>query len=144
MLTAPQALPRREEIEAFVHESSTFLNEVIRPIESTRATHRGEHDARLQDLRREILAKHREKVQRARQSYEVLLSSVEEADVVLEALDARDPTACRLLEAEGSCLGKRPLILVLNKIELVPQDAVVRWIAFLRETFSKRSRRTNL
>jgi hypothetical protein len=31
-------------------------------------------------------------------------------------------------------LGKHPLILVLNKIDLVPQDAVVRWIAFLRET----------
>jgi ribosome biogenesis GTPase A len=52
----------------------------------------------------------------------------------VEVLDARHPMSCRLLEAEGSCAAKKPLLIVLNKIDLIPQDVAVRWIAFLCQT----------
>jgi hypothetical protein len=134
MLTAPKSLPQREKIEAFVHESSEFINKVLRPVQATCAVAAAPQDYRKKQLRREILAKHREKIARAQQSYQFLLDSIGEADLVLEVLDARDPTSCRLLEAEGSCLSKKPLLIVINKIDLIPQDVAVRWIAFFRQT----------
>eukprot|EP01105_Mastigella_eilhardi_P024586 TRINITY_DN6451_c0_g1_i1.p1 TRINITY_DN6451_c0_g1~~TRINITY_DN6451_c0_g1_i1.p1 ORF type:complete len:615 (-),score=222.91 TRINITY_DN6451_c0_g1_i1:34-1878(-) len=61
---------------------------------------------------------------------------VDAADVVLEVLDARDPLGCRCPEAEQlvSGSGKR-LVLVLNKVDLAPRAAVVRWVRFLRDEF---------
>ena len=63
---------------------------------------------------------------------------VDAADVILEVLDARDPltTRCRdveqLILAKGS--GKR-IILVLNKIDLVPREVVEAWLKYLRNEF---------
>mgnify|MGYP003777313165 CR=1 FL=1 len=54
---------------------------------------------------------------------------VEKADVILQVLDARDPLGCRVREVEemirngGAAAGKR-IVLVLNKIDLVPKDAL--------------------
>jgi nuclear GTP-binding protein len=61
---------------------------------------------------------------------------VSSADVVLFVLDARDPEACRdhQLEKEISGQGKR-VILVLNKIDLVPEQAVSAWISKLRQEY---------
>lgn len=48
---------------------------------------------------------------------------IEESDVILQVLDARDPLNCRSKELESQILchrdGKK-IILVLNKIDLVP------------------------
>ena len=54
----------------------------------------------------------------------------ENADVLLEVLDARDPMGCRCHSLESSLLKEHPgkrLILVLNKIDLVPIDVVMKW-----------------
>jgi nuclear GTP-binding protein len=67
----------------------------------------------------------------------------EVADVVLEVLDARDPLGCRAPKFERLILGKysesapRPkrIILVLNKIDLVPKEAVDAWMKYLRREF---------
>mmetsp|Transcript_58465 Transcript_58465/g.148199 ORF Transcript_58465/g.148199 Transcript_58465/m.148199 type:complete len:474 (-) Transcript_58465:68-1489(-) len=58
------------------------------------------------------------------------------ADVIIEVLDARDPMACRNvdLEKEVSGAGKR-LVLVLNKIDLVPKHAVEAWTKHLKRSF---------
>eukprot|EP00803_Ostreobium_quekettii_P004167 evm.model.scf_1272.3 EVM.evm.TU.scf_1272.3 scf_1272:13025-17427(+) len=60
---------------------------------------------------------------------------VEAADVVIEVLDARDPLACRSEEAERfvrkSGTNKK-IILLLNKIDLVPCEAVQKWLKYLR------------
>ncbi|KAL7746551.1 nuclear GTP-binding protein nug1 [Sorochytrium milnesiophthora] len=60
---------------------------------------------------------------------------VEKADVILEVLDARDPigTRAKHIEAiirEGGA-GKK-IILVLNKVDLVPKEIVEGWLTFLR------------
>lgn len=60
---------------------------------------------------------------------------VENADVILAVLDARDPMGCRvpvveeLVAASG---GRKKLVLVLNKIDLVPREVVSKWLAHLR------------
>ncbi|GAB0202335.1 guanine nucleotide-binding protein-like 3-like protein [Grus japonensis] len=60
------------------------------------------------------------------------------SDVVLEVLDARDPQGCRSpqLEAAVRHAGHRQrLVLVLNKIDLVPRDVVAAWLKYLRGEF---------
>ncbi|GAA5863454.1 hypothetical protein JCM1840_007535 [Sporobolomyces johnsonii] len=61
---------------------------------------------------------------------------LELSDVVIEVLDARDPvgTRCRAVERELKSLdgGRKKLILVLNKIDLVPPSVVQAWLAHLR------------
>jgi nuclear GTP-binding protein len=62
---------------------------------------------------------------------------LQECDVVLEVLDARDPMGCRCKQIEQRITeqsGKR-LILVLNKIDLVPKEVAEGWIQYLRREF---------
>jgi nuclear GTP-binding protein len=75
-------------------------------------------------------------------------------DVILEILDARDPLGCRTREVEEMIMnagaGKR-IILILNKIDLVPRSVVEDWLKYLRNEFptiafksSTQSQRNNL
>ncbi|KAL1507372.1 hypothetical protein AB1Y20_008218 [Prymnesium parvum] len=60
------------------------------------------------------------------------------SDVLLEVLDARDPMGCRCVPLEEAVLqrfaGKR-VVLVLNKVDLVPPEVTARWLAYLRQYF---------
>ncbi|KAG9033994.1 hypothetical protein FRB95_013967 [Tulasnella sp. JGI-2019a] len=60
------------------------------------------------------------------------------ADVVLQVLDARDPLGCRSKMLEEEVIragGEKKLILVLNKIDLVPKENVIAWLRYLRHSF---------
>ncbi|XP_003378997.1 nuclear GTP-binding protein NUG1, partial [Trichinella spiralis] len=61
---------------------------------------------------------------------------VKRADVILEVLDARDPLGCRSSDIEKMVVenGKR-LVLVLNKIDLIPKENIKKWLAYLRKEF---------
>ncbi|KXN83537.1 hypothetical protein AN958_01246 [Leucoagaricus sp. SymC.cos] len=56
------------------------------------------------------------------------------SDVLLEVLDARDPLPFRSSFLEKAMEGKK-VILVLNKIDLCPREALTSWLAFLRRDF---------
>ncbi|XP_013772982.1 guanine nucleotide-binding protein-like 3 homolog isoform X2 [Limulus polyphemus] len=63
---------------------------------------------------------------------------VERADVVLEILDARDPLGCRCPQVEQAVINSGPnkrLVLVLNKIDLIPKDNLMKWLHYLRNEF---------
>uniref|UniRef100_A0A7S1KT83 CP-type G domain-containing protein n=1 Tax=Percolomonas cosmopolitus TaxID=63605 RepID=A0A7S1KT83_9EUKA len=63
---------------------------------------------------------------------------VEAADVILEVLDARDPEGCRARDIEKNILTQYPnkkIVLVLNKIDLVPQEVIKQWLVNLRTEF---------
>ncbi|KAJ2782993.1 nuclear GTP-binding protein nug1 [Coemansia javaensis] len=63
---------------------------------------------------------------------------VQHADVILEVLDARDPLGTRAPQIERMILdagANKRIILVLNKIDLVPRDVVEKWLAYLRHEF---------
>jgi len=68
--------------------------------------------------------------------YKELTKVIEESDVVLQVLDARDPEATRSEEIEREAVknGKR-LIQVLNKIDLVPMTEVKKWQRHLGSEF---------
>uniref|UniRef100_A0A8C3LTJ5 Guanine nucleotide-binding protein-like 3 n=1 Tax=Chrysolophus pictus TaxID=9089 RepID=A0A8C3LTJ5_CHRPC len=63
---------------------------------------------------------------------------IESSDVVLEVLDARDPMGCRCpqLEQAITCSGgEKKLLLVLNKIDLVPKENLEKWLNYLKKEF---------
>ncbi|XP_053932525.1 guanine nucleotide-binding protein-like 3 [Cuculus canorus] len=62
---------------------------------------------------------------------------IEASDVVLEVLDARDPMGCRCpqLEQAVTCSGDKKLLLVLNKIDLVPKENLEKWLNYLNKEF---------
>ncbi|MBN69700.1 MAG: hypothetical protein CME32_10545 [Gimesia sp.] len=69
----------------------------------------------------------------------VFKSVVEQADVVLYVLDARDPEGTRSREVERSIMaaadGGKRLILVLNKVDLIPPQVLKQWLVYLRRYF---------
>ncbi|EFA84526.1 guanine nucleotide binding protein 3 [Heterostelium album PN500] len=70
--------------------------------------------------------------------YREVKKVIEAADVILEVLDARDPMGCRCLEIERMILERYPnkkIVLILNKIDLVPKENVVMWLKYLRNYF---------
>eukprot|EP01119_Soliformovum_irregulare_P008386 TRINITY_DN21506_c0_g1_i1.p2 TRINITY_DN21506_c0_g1~~TRINITY_DN21506_c0_g1_i1.p2 ORF type:complete len:577 (+),score=218.12 TRINITY_DN21506_c0_g1_i1:1909-3639(+) len=63
---------------------------------------------------------------------------VDLADVVLFVLDARDPLGCRCPEIEQRILQKdanKKIILILNKIDLIPKENVKQWLTYLRNEY---------
>ncbi|KAF9348081.1 Guanine nucleotide-binding protein-like 3 [Mortierella sp. AD094] len=79
---------------------------------------------------------------------------LENADVILEVLDARDPLGCRTRQIERLIMdsGKdKRIILVLNKIDLAPRENVESWLKYLRNEYptiafkaSTQNQRSNL
>lgn len=62
---------------------------------------------------------------------------VDTADVLLQVLDARDPIGSRIHSTmEEVILSKadKRMVLVLNKIDLVPREVVSRWLTVLRRS----------
>lgn len=64
---------------------------------------------------------------------------IDQADVVLYVLDAREPEGTRSREIErgvmAAAAGGKRLILLLNKIDLVPADVLKAWLTHLRRSF---------
>lgn len=64
---------------------------------------------------------------------------VDQADVVLYVLDARDPEGTRSREVErmvmAAASGGKRLMLVLNKIDLIPPNVLKDWLVYLRRYF---------
>jgi len=62
-----------------------------------------------------------------------LMEVIDKADLIIEVLDARDPENTRNGEAEEYCLSKKkPFILLLNKIDLIPGEVAKSWIEYYR------------
>ncbi|GAQ85196.1 GTP-binding family protein [Klebsormidium nitens] len=68
--------------------------------------------------------------------YKEFLKVVEAADVIIQVLDARDPLGSRCKEVERLVLksgGLKRMVLLLNKIDLVPREVAEQWLKYLRE-----------
>ena len=74
--------------------------------------------------------------QQSRRAYLSSLKKViESSDVILQVLDARDPLGTRVHSAVESGILSHPdkrMVLVLNKIDLVPKTNVAEWLTYLR------------
>jgi len=76
--------------------------------------------------------------QQSRRAYlKDLKKVVDSSDVILQILDARDPMGSRASKAvEDMILSRadKKMVLVLNKIDLVPKDAIRGWLTYLRRS----------
>lgn len=60
---------------------------------------------------------------------------VAEVDVVLQVLDARDPLGCRSKQVEEFIMNQgsdKKLLLILNKVDLIPRKNLEAWLKYLR------------
>ncbi len=67
--------------------------------------------------------------------YKEFVKVVDAADVIIQVLDARDPLACRAPEVERFVRSRgadKKLVLLLNKVDLVPKHAAEAWLAYFR------------
>jgi nuclear GTP-binding protein len=76
----------------------------------------------------------------SRKAYDKIFKQVvDSADVILYVLDARDPEGTRSKEVERQVIsadgGNKRLILILNKIDLVPSSVLKAWLTHLRRYF---------
>jgi nuclear GTP-binding protein len=76
----------------------------------------------------------------SRRAFDKIFKQVlEAADVILYVLDARDPQGTRSQEVERQIMaaenGSKRLILILNKIDLVPPPVLKAWLVHLRRYF---------
>ncbi|KAH6648448.1 P-loop containing nucleoside triphosphate hydrolase protein [Truncatella angustata] len=76
----------------------------------------------------------------SKRAYEKVFKQViDQADVVLYVLDARDPEGTRSKDVERQVMaaasGGKRLILILNKIDLVPPPVLKDWLTYLRRYF---------
>eukprot|EP00798_Chlamydomonas_sp_ICE-L_P017852 gene17852-24239_t len=68
--------------------------------------------------------------------YKEFRKVVDLADVVIQVLDARDPMSCRCLDVERYIRQNNPnkrIVLLLNKMDLVPREVGEKWLAYFRE-----------
>ncbi|XP_044035719.1 guanine nucleotide-binding protein-like 3 isoform X2 [Siniperca chuatsi] len=102
-----------------------------------------ETEPKAKKARQDEVGKHSEKsIAPDKNSKQYLCSElnkvIDASDVVIEVLDARDPLGCRCPQLEEAVLqreGNKKLLLVLNKIDLVPKENVERWIQCLQLEF---------
>lgn len=83
---------------------------------------------------------HNQPQESSRRAYDKIFKDVlSSADIVLYVLDARDPNGTRSQEVERQIVaaegGSKRLILILNKIDLIPQPVLQAWLAYLRRSF---------
>ncbi|XP_076470982.1 nucleolar GTP-binding protein 2-like [Babylonia areolata] len=67
-----------------------------------------------------------------------LYKVIDSSDVILQVLDARDPPGTRCYQVEKYLQKEKPhkhLILVINKVDLVPAWATQKWVATLSSEF---------
>ena len=89
----------------------------------------------MERVAKKISSKFLERVEAAQSTYDDLINIADHADAIIEVLDARDPFSFRFLDIEGEAASQqKPLMFVINKIDLVPASVVKKWIAFLSQT----------
>eukprot|EP00392_Amoebophrya_sp_AT5.2_P010159 g10212.t1 len=83
------------------------------------------------------LNKNREAENTRRKFYQELRKVVNASDVLIQVLDARDPDSCRnrAIEREVLCSKSKKMILLLNKVDLVPKEAAAAWMQRLQREF---------
>ncbi|GAB1599107.1 guanine nucleotide-binding protein-like 3 homolog [Argonauta hians] len=132
---------RKQEREELLNKSRNIVQFPAKPkVNSSEVVYRPQG---LSDAYKEL--EHREYKQ-PKQSIENSLKCyykefkkvIDQADVILEVLDARDPLGTRCKEVEEAVINSglnKKIVLVLNKIDLVPRVNIEAWLKYLRNEF---------
>jgi len=83
---------------------------------------------KLMEMTGELKSTDRQMGQSRRAYYKELKKVIDNSDVILQILDARDPDGCRSDEIEKTVLtANKKLVQVINKIDLVPPQNARAW-----------------
>ncbi|KAG9786655.1 Nuclear GTP-binding protein NUG1 [Exophiala dermatitidis] len=108
-------------------------------LEGDLASDSDEYDEAGVQLSETVAVDHRNPDQSRKAFDKIFKQVLDAADVVLYVLDARDPEGTRSREVERQVMsaegGSKRLILVLNKIDLVPPPVLKGWLTHLRRYF---------
>lgn len=128
---------RRKEMRAA--KKGKTVADVVAEASARQAEHEVKETMRQQDEAAAGNKREMDVARRTRRQFFSQLKSVcNQADVIIEVLDARDPLGCRARAVEAAILGKDPskrIILLLNKIDLIPLAITEKWLAYLRHEF---------
>lgn len=133
-----ERLARREAFKAEREQNKFKTLESMVEDADMRSTVHGimhENDAQDQDEKKYKNAVTKE--QSLKQYFKEFRKVIENADVVLEVVDARDPLGTRCNEVERAVRGapgNKRLVLVLNKADLVPRENLNNWIKYFRRS----------
>lgn len=133
-----ERLARREAFKAEREQNKIKTLESMVEDADMRSTVHGimhENDAQDQDEKKYKNAVTKE--QSLKQYFKEFRKVIENADVVLEVVDARDPLGTRCNEVERAVRGapgNKRLVLVLNKADLVPRENLNNWIKYFRRS----------
>ncbi len=76
--------------------------------------------------------------EQSRRAYlSTLRQVIDSSDIILQVLDARDPLGTRIRPSIENAILRhydKKMVLVLNKIDLIPKDAVSGWLNYLRRS----------
>ena len=132
LITKKQSALRDKAINTLITKTTALTNQAV--VQEDAAT-------REQNYMDSMAAKNAAKTgpKMKRNYMKELKEIVENSDIILEVLDARDPEGCRCREMELEILAKngdKKIILVLNKIDLVPIEVVQLWKKKLSREFA--------
>uniref|UniRef100_A0A3Q4H3G8 Guanine nucleotide-binding protein-like 3 n=1 Tax=Neolamprologus brichardi TaxID=32507 RepID=A0A3Q4H3G8_NEOBR len=148
-----KGVSKRVKKDIGVPNSAPFKEEILREAEQRRLQIEEEKEKRRQAKKEQRAEKRKKEKEAASKEAEPtakkarklltlkgspLFQVIDASDVVIEVLDARDPLGCRCPQLEEAVLqrgGTKKLLLVLNKIDLVPKETVERWIQCLQQEF---------
>lgn len=129
-----QRIPTKEELDirtrqqaaAYVSAQQVQQDLVSLPVEASHA------QTNLYNASRDATNMSEKSIRRGAFKQE-LQQVIEQADVIMEVIDARDPKGTRCPEIENICAEKRkPFVLVMNKVDLVPQQVARAWLTYFK------------
>jgi nuclear GTP-binding protein len=90
----------------------------------------------------QILSKTKEKSDKSSSNlksyYKEFEKVIDASDVVIQVLDSRDPLGSRCPQVEEAIIksgANKRLILLLNKVDLIPRENLQKWLKYLRNEF---------
>ncbi|CAD5122503.1 DgyrCDS10927 [Dimorphilus gyrociliatus] len=130
---AKQKKQRQKQREQARNKNRPGLDDIMKDAEKKRKQFEMKEQMMEDDIDFEMKSSLSE--QSFKQYSKELSKVIEASDVVIQVLDARDPiaTRCKALEEAVVSSGRKKLVLLLNKIDLIPKNNLDNWLVYLRK-----------